>query len=457
VPAAWQLHEDVIAGFLNHVRKLRAMARLAILRLFVLLATLVATCVADAADLRITALELFPEGSLKLTFEDSGTDTLNYVPLSRTNVLSDGQLVLSRISEISQGQFQTTLPSSASFNEFFQVIAFSAPDVDADGVSDALEGLLNTSTNTFDTDGDGYGDANEIQNASDPLGSESVPQLIKVNFAATQSSAKEGDGVHQVQLTFSRAFSGQIRYRVSHLSTASATTDFAVTGIVDVNGTTAVIPIPLLDDLVIENVEFLVLDLEADPEKYLPGGASRHTVLLYDNDNYWSGVLRNENTEHAFRLRLLRHATMVEGALVSSLDTNSTTGVNGVGTIPPGTWSLTTAQLTSTHFEAVSVPIPVGASTLFGSSTLNRVLKLVAKPDQSGSNPGTNYWIKPNLIMGTYTDTLSPSSVDLGYLRRETTGVFVLIEDLPILPVPETGAAAAFNRKLTSTLRPAAP
>ena len=433
------------------------MIRIANSRLFLFLAALVATCVADAAELRITAFELFPEGSLKLTFEDSGTETLNYVPASRTNLFSEGKLVLSRISEINQGKFQTTLRGNASSNEFFRVVAFSAPDLDADGVSDALEGILNTRTNTFDTDSDGYGDANEIQNASDPLRSESIPQTIKVNFALSQSSMKEGDGVHQVQLTCSRAFSGQIRYRVSHLSTASATTDFIVTGIVDVTGTTATIPISVLDDLVIEDVKMLVLDLESDPDKYLPGGSSRHTVLLYDNDAYWSGVLRNENTEHAFRLRLLRHATMVQGALVSSLDTNSLTGVNGVGTIPPGTWSLATAQLTRTNFDAVSVPIPVGTSTLFGGSSLNRVLSLVAKPDQTGSNPGTNYWMKPNLIMGTYTDTLSPSRADLGYLRRETSGVFVLVEDLPVLPVPENGAAATFKRQLTSTLRTAAP
>ena len=282
-----------------------------------------------------------------------------------------------------------------------------------------------------------------------------------MNFAIPQSSAKEGDGVHQVLLNLSRSYTGPIHYRVSDLSTASAATDFALSGVVDAEGTTAVIPIPLLDDLVVEEVKTLVLDLElnleGEPAKYIPGGASRHTVLVYDNDSYWSGMLRNDDTEQAFRLRLLRHGTAVQGAFVSSLETNSADGIQGVGSIPPGTWPLSNAQLTGTNFQAVSVAIPVGTSTLFGASTLNRVLQLVAVPDQSGSNPGTNYWMKPNLIMGTYTDTLTPSSPNFDYLRRQTSGVFVLIEDLPILPAPDSAAAAAFKQQFTSTLGSSKP
>ncbi|HEX7860220.1 MAG TPA: hypothetical protein VF773_07845 [Verrucomicrobiae bacterium] len=406
----------------------------------------------NGAELHISGLELFPEGSVKLTFEDTGTTALNYATLARTNIgLAGYQLVLSRVSDVGPGQFQTTLPMTPDSNLFFQVVSFSYPDADADGLSDALETMFSTSTNTFDTDADGFGDANEILNASDPLRSDSVPQNVKVNFASAQSSTREGDGFHQIMLNLSQSFFGQVRYRISHLTTASIPSDFDLSGIVEANGTTAVIRIPLIDDLVIENVEMLVLDLEADPEKYLTGGASRHTVSIHDNDGYWSGVLRNDNSEQGFRLRLLRQGSTMQGAFVSSDDTNSTTGVQGIGTIPPGNWPLATAQLSNTTFEAVSGPIPMGSSTLFGNSALTRVLNLVAKPAPGGSNPGTNYWIKSNLILGTYTDTLSPADSNLAYLRRESTGIFVLMEDLPVLPFPDSPAAAAFRRQATAT------
>jgi hypothetical protein len=405
----------------------------------------------NGAELHIRGLELFPAGSVKLTFEDSGTTALNYATVARTDLgLAGYQLVLSRVSDLGEGQFQTTLPATPHSNLFFQVVRFSYPDADADGLSDALETMLNTSTNTFDTDGDGYGDANEILNASDPLRSDSVPQNVKVNFASAQSSAKEGDGFHQVALTLSRSFTGQVRYRISHLTTASAPSDFELSGIVEVNGTSAVIRVPVIDDLVIEDVEMLVLDLEADPEKYLTGGASRHTVLIYDNDGYWSGVLRNDNSEQGFRLRLLRQGSTVQGAFVSSKDTNNAAGLQGIGTIPSGDWPLARAELTSTTFEAASGPIPMGSSSLFGDSTLNRVVSLVAKPGPDGKNPGTNYWIKSNLILGTYTDTLSPTSPDLAYLRRESSGIFVIIEDLPVLPVADSPASAAVKKQFTS-------
>jgi hypothetical protein len=432
------------------------MARLAFPGMIVLFSILAASAASRAADLRITTFELSPEGSARLTFEDSATGILNYVPASRSNLQSPSQLVLTRISEIEQGRFQALIPQSAS-NGFFQIVGFSGPDADADGVSDALENILSTSTSTFDSDDDGFGDAYEIQAGSDPVRADSVPQDVKVNFASAQSSVSEGDGVHQVHLSLSRSYTGTIRYRVADLSTASASTDVALSGVAEASGTTAVIQIPILDDLVIEQVKTLVLDIEADPENYLPGGASRHIILLYDNDSYWSGVLRNDDSEQSFRMRLLRHGSQVQGALVSSLDTNSADGIQGVGTIPPGTWPLSSAQLTSTHFQAISSPIPVGTSTLFGGSTLNRILNLVAEPDQTGSNPGTNYWMKPNLIMGTYTDTLTPSSPALGYLQRQTSGVFVLMEDLPILPAPESAAAATFKRQLSSNSRTSTP
>jgi len=389
------------------------------------------------AELHVTAIETLSDGRLRLRFEDTGLGLLNYVPSVRSNLApgSTNRLDPSRrVTELAPGVFETVIPDPGSPSAFFQIAGFSTPDGDADGLSDALENLLGTSTNTFDTDGDGFGDANEIVNGSNPLVASSVPNVIKANFRAPQSSAREGDGTLLVPFTLSRNFTGQVRYSVAAMSTATTGTDFAtLTGLIDVNGTNGTIPIVIVDDLAIEDVKLLVIDLEDHSDfVYQTGGASRHSVLLHDNDSYWSGVLRNDASEQAFRMRMLRQGTTVQAALVSNFDTNDNTAMRGVGSIPSGVWNMTSATLTTNAFTAASVPIPMGVSTLFGESALNRTLTFDANPAAV-----TNYLFRPNLIIGTYTDRLSPASTGLQYLAQQTSGVFVLMEELPTLPFPD--------------------
>jgi len=390
-----------------------------------------------AAELHVTSIETLSDGRFRLRFEDTGLGLLNYVPSVRSNLTAGSTRRLDpsrRITELTPGVFETIVPDPGGPVSFFQIAGFSAPDVDADGLSDALETLVGTSTNTFDTDGDGFGDANEIVNGSDPLVASSVPNVIKANFASPQSSAREGDGTLLVPVTLSRNFTGQVRYSVAAMSTATTGTDFAtLTGLIDVNGTNGTIPIVIVDDLAIEDVKLLVIDLE-DPSDfaYHTGGASRHSILLHDNDTHWSGVLRSDDSEQAFRMRMLRQGSTVEAALISNFDTNNTEAMQGVGSIPPGVWPMTAATLTTNTFNAVSVPIPMGTSTLFGESTLNRTLTFDANPTAV-----TNYLFRPNLIIGTYTDRLSPATAALQYLARETDGLFVLMEDVGVLPFPD--------------------
>jgi hypothetical protein len=163
--------------------------------------------------------------------------------------------------------------------------------------------------------------------------------------------------------------------------------------------------------------------------------------LLRDNDGYWSGVLRREGSEQSFRLRMLRQGEAVTAALVSDFDPSDPEGMRGVGAIPPGVWDLTSASMTTNTFRAVSSPIPMGTSTLFGESALNRVLSFDSSP-APGPDPSTNYLFKPNLIIGTYTDRLDPASEDLQYLARETAGLFVLMQELPVLPLPDLPSVA---------------
>jgi hypothetical protein len=424
--------------------------------IFVTATTLSVRSAGAEADIRIINVEKLAGNKTAITFEDSSRGFLNYLPSFKLSLGGDATntLDLRRVTEISPGIFQSIIPDPPSLISFFQIAGFRTPDADNDGLSDALESILGTSTNTFDTDGDHFGDANEIANGSNPLKSTDLPNIVKANFESNQSSAREGDGTIFIPITFSRAFRGTLRYSVASGSTAVAGVDFgALSGLLDVDGTSAAIPVSLLDDLLIEDVKLLVIDLVSDPENgYQTGGASRATLLLYDNDATWSGVLREEGSEQSFRLRMLKQGTTVQAALISKFDTNNPALMQGIGSIPPGEWTMASTALTTNSFATVSTPIPMGSSTLFGEAPLNRIVSLNSEPGADGKNPGTNYLFKPNLIIGTFTDRFAAENPNQQYLAREASGIFVLAQDLPVMPFPVVGSASASGGVTTTAL-----
>jgi hypothetical protein len=97
----------------------------------------------------------------------------------------------------------------------------------------------------------------------------------------------------------------------------------------------------------------------------------------------------------------------------------------------------------------------MGSSTLFGEEMLNRILTFSSQPGADGKNPGTNYLFNPNFMLGTYTDRLAPVNATLEYLARESSGVFILMEDLPVMPFPNppTTAPRAFARSSREVTR----
>jgi len=398
----------------------------------VALATPVFLQAQTSGTLQIVSVERLPGNLLSLVFHEAGTNIVDYRLTHRSGLEAGTTNYLdlqARIVDLGDGYYQTIIPRPPESPRLYRIAGFTGPDSDGDGLSDALEGLIGTNPTTFDTDEDGFGDGVELVHGGDPLDPNSKPLIIQADFALTSSSAREGQTSVTLAVTFSTNYSGTLLYQVADMSTAVAGEDFApVSGTVAVNGNSAVIPIVLLDDTNMEPAKLLAVDLVEDPwADYQVGGASRHLVQLYDNDTYWSGMMGTTNSAQlGFRLRMLRVGDQVaSAALVSELSTNSS---QGVGTIPVGVWPVQ-ATLTTNSFSAVAEPIPMGTSLLTGDLGLQRLLTFTA---EAGN---TNHLVRSNLVLGTFTDRLQPNDPGMDWVGGTVSGVFVLMEDLPV-PAP---------------------
>lgn len=379
--------------------------------------------------LRILGVEHLPGNELRLVFQDNGTNTLDYRLIHQPTLAAGATNYLdlqARIVDLGGGCYHTIIPRPPESPRFYRITGYGGPDTDGDGLSDALEALIGTNPAKFDTDNDGFGDGVELVRGGNPLDVSSKPFIVRAEFALTSSTAREGQGAVNLAVNLNTNYSGTLSYRIAEMTSAVSNQDFApVSGVVTVNGSTASIPITLLDDTNMEPAELLAVDLIEDPwSDYQVGGASRHVVQLLDNDTHWSGVMGTTNSAQlGFRLRMLRVGSqVVSAALVSELSTNSS---QGVGTIPVGVWPVQ-ASLTASSFNATSDPIPMGNSRLTGGAQLQRWLTFTAL------TANTNHLVRSNLILGTFTDRLASSDPGMGWIGGTVSGVVVLMEDLPV-------------------------
>lgn len=413
--------------------------------------------------LGVERAEKLPGDLLKITFTNADPSILNFSLSRRTNLVSGSTSFLdwqAPIKELGGGRYEITIPTPVVTPVFYRIASFSGADTDGDGLADALESLIGTDPNRFDADGDGFGDGVEVANGTSPFNASSIPALTIANFALTTSAAREGDGTISLRVNFARpqprpaaptpvSFQGMLRYRIADMSTAVAGQDFApVTGTVFVSGTSAVIPISLVDNTNIQSSRMLAVDLLADPTGgYQVGGSSRHLVLLNDNDAYWSGLLRTVETsaQLGFRLCMVRQGAGIGATLVSEWSTNSS---QGVGSIPLGRWPVQVTSLTSSNFDAASAPIPLGSSSLFSRVAMERLLNFHAKAGTIDYLTSTNrlgqistnliipHVVRSNMIVGKFTDTIRSRQASTAYATGSAGGMFVLIQDLPTTPEP---------------------
>ncbi len=412
------------------------------------------------ANIRILGITDQGGYQFKISFEDLVGDAGAYQLQSRPDLQpATGWTVVSNAQfSFSAGQFHFGTSGSATGSRFYRVAAVGDQDTDGDGLTDIEEIALGTNPLVADTDGDGYSDGLEVAGGANPLNNTNRlarAQQPEASFLEPTSTTQEGVGMYWVPVSFSQPCAGQLRYSISVMSTATNGVDFSdpQNGLLPVNGTSAAIPLTLVDDLAVENIEAIVLELHEDPVgDYHTGANPTHSVLIFDNDADWSGVLRNQSGENSFRLRLLRNGAQTSASLIPS--PKSTTNHFGGQIVPPPPagqvgWPVTNLVFTSNRFEGVSATLPMGSSRMLGGVPLTRTLAFAAVPPPTPHDTNVFYVFKTNALAGPlglagdYSEAIQPVTPGMGHLQFTNRGIFVLTREAAVmtpLQIPTTPA-----------------
>lgn len=342
------------------------------------------------------------------------------------------------------GFFQATFTKPGGTRYFFRVVksAGTSEDADGDGLADSFETSLGTNANLSDTDGDGFNDGVEFVAGTSPTNSSSFPPfagLPVVRFAGPSLTVEEGAGVIPLSLQSTNGnFTGTVTVEVSANGNALQGTDFTVPTTVAMTNGAASLPLTLIDNLTLSPAYRVLILQVKSAAGYTIGGGFRTTVVIGDNDAYWSGVLDDGDQQRNFRLRMLRQGAssqvaFVAGSTNDGLPQNTQAGTSdqSSGLIPAGIHAAIVTSNTAAAFDITSPALPAGSqATLFGSGlTLNRVVRLRAG---TGISPTA---ISSTAIHGTFTETVAAPGGASPHLTVNRTGRFSIIRDIPSQPV----------------------
>ncbi len=414
-----------------------------------------------AAEVQITEFSI-EDGEVRIVFIDTES-VLTEFALQRSISLAPRSWVdlpEASFSAIDETRFLFTVPLINVDKEFFRIaipfIVGTALDPDGDGLPDALEALIRTNPAVYDSDDDGFSDGAEYGYGTDPVDPTNKPVYIDlptVDFSRPHSVAREGSDPHHVRVLFDRPFIGIVNYSINSLSNTAAGVDFTLgedpeetTGSIAVDGSSALIPLTIVDDSNVSGQRVVIINLKLNGEAYFIGGRASHAVLLEDNDAWWTGTLvpsSGEVSSRIFRLKIAREGGGTStifgaGAGKDGLPVpkeESSEGGPAIGDtstsstlIPEGEWLGTTHSDTADHFNVISpmMPVVAGARSLFSNETITRQLELNAELDL---NSATQPHLLGDLrIVGNYSETLNISS---GTPLTPQPGTFVLQRDIP--------------------------
>jgi hypothetical protein len=228
---------------------------------------------------------------------------------------------------------------------------------------------------------------------------------VIASFVTTAFQVTEG-GMVAPTITFNAPFFGTLRYTVSG---TAATGDYvALSGEVRVNGTTATIPVTLLENAGIGQLKHLTLSLTTGPG-YRLGSSSQTTIVIDENDAEWPGTFSVENAGLTFVLKIQQTA----GGHLATLKSD------GFGFFPTNELPAVLTFTESTFAATIqNIPVAPGASLLDSAMSLGFLLR--------ATNGQPNQTVSSTQVQGAATLITEVSGKP--YLNTTNRGTFLLLK-----------------------------
>ncbi len=236
-------------------------------------------------------------------------------------------------------------------------------------------------------------------------------RLLTAGLGSTDFTVDEGAGLVGPVIIFNGPYVGTVNFSWTGTWGTS-------NGTVQVNGTTAVIPIPLTENTDLNQLQYLTLRLQAG-SGYALGGAQENSVTIEENDAEWQGVLQTQMGALGFVLRINQNNSGLQGALRS----------DRLGFFPTNAPGLPLAELRFTEDTFVAVATNVSLNALAGSPLFSTSHFVQLRLD--AANGQTNQSVGPASVEGVAT--LVSVVPGRPYLDTAVSGTFLLLKP-PVIP-----------------------
>ena len=255
-----------------------------------------------------------------------------------------------------------------------------------------------------------------------------IELIPKAAFESYTSRTTEGSETASVTVSFSRAFTGTLHYSLGTVTTATEGVDFvSLSGAVSVNGTSADISVPLVDDLDLEAMETVELVLE-EGTGYEIGTRSNHTLYIDENDSTWHGTMALQQRAMGFAITIRRDGSTSEADL-----RGDDTGMIPEPDAPAAGWPVRNLVISANSFMAriENISVPQEQTSRLGT-TFTRSLTFATAQGKDDTILDTQSEIEGNITM-----TLVPDSAAFAHLERTVSGTFHMVKAPVQSNVPE--------------------